>query len=688
MFNLFVFIKKIENHYIYTPKTSAKLFFIIMSARVPKNIIRWSLRFCCQRFPRKQLNFLNTGYFSTHPVRLWCSKQNQKCLSRSLACSERFYSQNRNHNEGMDEINNVEQSFPTDETTSTQRPIISPFWNHLERCRSPSDVLDLTCMYSPTNHQVSNCLTHMWSSTKKMSDEQRCYELQLMFEHPEFDKLLQRAMKSVQFMRNDDITYALLSLVKLGVPQRSYVVQTFLRACQEKLNDFDEKNLSILASCLKQMDGPNVDALKEGMRLVVKISLPGIKNVVALQTMMHLLGKDSPKDLKQKLERKALSMSDQFSLPNSQHMIFTLAAMGFYSKPLLSVCSKIIAENLHNIPFTRLYQVLLSFKELLYRDPHLLTEISEYVASTLDIWTNKQLVLFLSVFEDLVFCPSALMEAYAGKVMENPNALTLKDLLCVLKVYSSFNYDLQHRRQHFLDSLSDALGSYLPNMPGMQLLKAVYCLCLLNHFPSVLLEHLLDSHVLEQLETKFPKGRDRMLQMVDLCLRLDCPPLPQPLTVPSSVLGNPSPNRPLVNPRLSRSLQRLLAGQTDTEFQETVVVENFYFVDGVITKPLPNQSCETETSSCAEEQSSPAGSNQRIAVIYAPNSSFCYDTSHPRGHLAVQIRHLQILGYSPVLVTEQDLQLVSDGELLDVLRRRIFPEHASETCMKTEDLGS
>uniref|UniRef100_A0A1A8S0K3 FAST kinase domains 2 n=1 Tax=Nothobranchius rachovii TaxID=451742 RepID=A0A1A8S0K3_9TELE len=607
-----------------------------MSARVPKNIIRWSLRFCSQRFPRKQRNFLNTECFSTHPVRLWCSKQNQKCLSRSLACSERFYSQNRNHNEEMDEINNVEQSFPTDVTTLTQRPRLSPFWNHLERCRSPSDVLDLTRMYSPTHHQVSNCLTHMWFSTKKMSEEQRFYELQLMFEHPEFDKFLQRAMKSVQFMRNNDITYALLSLVKLGVPQRSYVVQTFLRACQEKLSDFDEKNLSILASCLKQMDGPNVDALKEGMRLVVEVSLPGIKNVVALQTMMNLLGKDSPKDLKQKLERKALSMSDQFSLPNSQHMIRTMAAMGFYSKPLLHVCSKRIAENLHSIPFTRLYQVLLSCKELLYRDSHLLTEISEYVASTLDIWTNKQLVLFL-----------------------------------------------------FLDSLSDALGSYLPNMPGLQLLKAVYCLCLLNHFPSVLLEHLLDSHVLEQLEiTKFPKSRERMFQVVDLCLRLDCPPLPQPLTVPSSVLGNPSPNRPLVNPRLSQSLQSLLAGQTDTEFQETVVVGNFYVVDGVITKPLPNQSCETETSSCAEEQSSPAGSSQRIAVIYAPNSSFCYDTSHPRGHLAVQIRHLQILGYSPVLVTQQDLQLVSDGELLDVLRRRIFPEHASETYMKTEDLGS
>lgn len=36
---------------------------------------------------------------------------------------------------------------------------------------------------------------------------------------------------------------------------------------QEKLNDFDEKSLSILASSLEQMeDGANVRALKEGMR--------------------------------------------------------------------------------------------------------------------------------------------------------------------------------------------------------------------------------------------------------------------------------------------------------------------------------------------------------------------------------------------------------------------------------------
>ncbi|XP_047211635.1 FAST kinase domain-containing protein 2, mitochondrial [Girardinichthys multiradiatus] len=614
-------------------------------------------------------------------IPVWGGRLNQNSLSGTLSAAT-FYSDGRNHKENLKESNSLpsEHSLSTDitpdQTSSEQRQRRSPFLELLHQCGSPSDVLDLTCKYSPTIHQVSNCLNHMWSSMKKMSDGQRCYELQLMFEHPEFENLLQRAMRSVQHMCNDDVAYSLLSMVNLGVPQRSRVIQTFLRTCQERLNDFDEKTLSILASALEHMkDGQNVDALKEGMRLVVEVRLPGIKNVLALQTMMRLLGKDAPKELKQKLERKALSMTDQFSLPNVQYMISTMAKMGFQSKPLLKVCGGKIKENLNGIPFNRLYNVLKSCKELLYRDVDLLTSISDHVASTLDIWTNKQLVFFLSVFEDLLFCPTSLMEAYSEKVITNSEALTLKDLLCVLKVYSSLNYDLQHQRQKFLDSLSHALSSYLSKMSGLELLKAVYCLCLLNHFPSALLEQLLNISMLEQLASaKLPKSTERMFQRVDLCLRLDRPPLPQPLTVPSSALGNPILNSPTVNLRLSKGLQSVLADQANAALQEMLVVENFYIIDGVIIKPLPNPTCAMETSSI-----SPAESSQRIAVIYAPNSSFCYGTSIPRGPLALKVRHLKILGYTPVLVTEQHLQPLSEEERTDIIRGLIFPEHASKT---------
>ncbi|XP_012712710.2 FAST kinase domain-containing protein 2, mitochondrial [Fundulus heteroclitus] len=666
-----------------------------MTIRVTNEVMRWSLRFCCRRLLWKRPSLpvpasVSDALLSRNDLmRFWPGRLNHNCSSGTFTAT-RFYCM-WNHGEDPKESDRLaSEHSPSadlvlDQSPSVHRQRSSPFLKLLHLCGSPSDVLDLTSRYSPENRQVSNCLNHMWFSTKKMLDDQRRYELRLMFDHPEFESLLHRAMRSVRHMRNNDIAYALLSMVNLGVPQQSRVIQTFLRTCQERLNEFDEKTLSILASALDQMkDSPNVTALKEGMRLVVEVRLPEIKSVLALQTMMRLLGRDAPKELNQKLEAKALSMTDQFNLPNAQHMISTMATNGLNSKPLLKVCCGKIRENIHDIPFNRLYNVLQSCKDLHYRDVDLLTTTSDHVASTLDIWTNKKLLLFLSVFERLLFCPTSLMEAYADKVISDPDALTLKDLLCVLKVYSSLNYDLQHKRQQFLDSLSHALISYLPKMSALELLKAVSWLCLLNHFPAPILEQLLSVNTLEQLaSTKYPKSMERLFQRVDLCLRLDRPPLPQPLTVPPSALGDPAPLAPPVNPRLSQSLQSALADEANAALQEMLVVENFYILDAVVTKPRPSQPCATGTSSI-----SPAESSQRIAVIYTPNSSLCFGTSHPRGPLAVKIRHLKILGYTPVLVTEQHLQSLSEKERTDVIRGLIFPEDASETQPKVEHVGS
>lgn len=58
----------------------------------------------------------------------------------------------------------------------------------------------------------------------------------------------------------------------------------------------------------------------------------------------------------------------------------------------------------------------------------------------------------------------------------------------------------------FLETLSQVLDSYLPRMSGFQLLKAVYHLCLLGHFPPAPLQQLLQSSTIEQLETTGQTG--------------------------------------------------------------------------------------------------------------------------------------------------------------------------------------
>lgn len=120
----------------------------------------------------------------------------------------------------------------TYETSSVESQGVSLFFDQLQRCGSPTDVLDLACKYALTPQQVSNSLHHMWSTTKKMSKEQRDYELQLMFDHPAFDRLLQSSVKVVEHMNTEYIAYSLLSMVNLRIPQRSLVVQTFIRHCQ------------------------------------------------------------------------------------------------------------------------------------------------------------------------------------------------------------------------------------------------------------------------------------------------------------------------------------------------------------------------------------------------------------------------------------------------------------------------
>lgn len=205
-----------------------------MSLRVTEEVMRRSLHFCSRRFPcylgrlPATTSITDASVSSQQLARIWRTGQSQTCLPTSLIGSARFYSHDSRHSEDFEEKEPAEIQVAA--TMQGQRP--SSFIDRLALCSSPSDVLDLTCQYAPTARQNSSCLTQMWATTKMMSDEQARYELRLMFEHPAFEKLLQQSMKSVRFMTGEDMAYSVLYMVKLGVPQRSRVVQTFLRASQ------------------------------------------------------------------------------------------------------------------------------------------------------------------------------------------------------------------------------------------------------------------------------------------------------------------------------------------------------------------------------------------------------------------------------------------------------------------------
>ncbi|XP_066517873.1 FAST kinase domain-containing protein 2, mitochondrial [Hoplias malabaricus] len=553
-----------------------------------------------------------------------------------------------------------------------------PFYRKLQDCTSPSDVLDLTERNALTLRHISNALTRMWETTKKMSDEQRRCELQLMSEHPAFENLCHRARVESPHMPSDDLAYTLLAMVKLGVSQSSLVVQTLLRVIQERLNRFDDKSLSILSSCLEEMDSSrNAVALKQGLKLILEDRIPKVQDVVLLQTMMRLLGKDTPPAVKKKLEIKALSLTSEFTLPNAQYMMTTMASMQLNSTPLLDFCCKAIAENVHSVPFSRLLMVLKSCHELRYRNFSFFSSVSEYVASTLTMWSNKQLVFFLLEFEGLRFRPVALLDAFAERVIQNPDSLALKDLLSVLKSYSSLNHHLKENQQEFLSSVTRVLESYLTRMSSIDLLKAVSSLCVLEHFPQAPLERLLQKDCLEELLSKDGptyKGVEKRLHTLGLCLQLDKPPLPPTVSAEDLPDLQPSlsPSELPLYPGLVSALKDLVG---EAALRESVVEESVYFIDCVITV-CPDTK---DVSSALEEGCVMPQKPRRLAVLCAPPSAFCFGTTHPRSRLAVKMRHLRILGYEPVAVPVHELNSKTNEERTELLKRLIFSEQDSTT---------
>ncbi|KAA0722616.1 FAST kinase domain-containing protein 2, mitochondrial [Triplophysa tibetana] len=557
----------------------------------------------------------------------------------------RYYSQPSEHGDFLNvQVKQTTKLQPTDPADLPPEKT-APFYTQLLDCSSPTDVLDTSHQFPESQRHISSTLTRMWDTMKRLSDEQRRCELRLMFDHPGFEELCDRAATDAWRMKNDDLVYSLLAMIKLGLSQNTRVVQTLLRVIQERLNQFDERSLSVLAGSLRDMeDSKNIQGLRDALRLLLKDRISDIQSVVVLQSMMRAVGRDSPIQLKKQLAMKALSMTDKFSPPNNQYMFCSLAAMGLNFKPLLDVCSLKIAENVHEFPFNRLLVVLKSCHELRYRNYSLFSAVSE---------------------------PAALLDAFAERILQNSDSLTLRDLLSILKVFSLFNHDLKDNRQEFLISVTRGLETYLSKISNIDLLKAVHYLAFLKHFPQAPLEKLFEQDTLDMLLEKGRKAGkvQNWLHALDLCLRLDKSHLPSSLT---SI-----PNLKVLTQEISVNQEVLSAVRSivgNDAVQEGVLEQGVYFIDCVITPSGQTQgNCEPHN-----DDSKYLEVAERTAVVCAPLHSFCFGSTHPRGHLSVKLRHLKKLGYKPVLVPVHELRSKTEEERIKMLQKLIFPQESTE----------
>lgn len=531
-------------------------------------------------------------------------------------------------------------------------------------CNSLSDVLDIYSK-APT-FPSSNYLSAMWTIAKRMSDDQKRVEKQLMFNHPAFNQLCEQVMREAKIMHYDHLLFSCLAVVKLGIPQNTLLVQTLLRVIQERINECDEKGLSVLATILDAMKPcKNVEVLRAGLRILVDQQVWNIEHVFTLQMVMRCIGKDAPVALKRKLEMKALRELDRFSVLNSQRMFEVLAAMGYRSAILLDECSKMVIGNIHGCPLKVLINILQSCKDLHYRNSSLFKGIADYVATTFDIWKLKKIIFLLILYESLGYRPVDLMDLLVKKIIEDPGFLNLKSIISVLQIFSSLNHINEQQPPEFLEVLTSTLTGYLHHISSESLLSAMYSFCLMNHFPLVPLNQLLKEDVIKELLRSGEKNV-RKLSVLNSCLKLDDVPyhkaidlaLPQLPAVPL----NP-------NGKVAEVLRSLVG---EGCFSRNVQLQHHYYIDFEIrldtnkNQALPFSDTDAVTSA----------NIQRVAILCVPKSVYCLDSTHPKGLFALKIRHLRAMGFYVILLNNWELEKLELEEAVAIVKTEIFSEQA------------
>ncbi|XP_049743922.1 FAST kinase domain-containing protein 2, mitochondrial [Elephas maximus indicus] len=593
------------------------------------------------------------------------------CPRRLSFDSKHFFASVGTSDDGLKKINFHHEVSNEDVLIKEAKPTPITSRKLSQECNSLSDVLDAFSK-APT-FPSSKYFTAMWTIAKRISEDQRRFEKQLMFNHPAFNQLCEHMLREAKIMHYDSLLFSLRAMVKLGIPQNTLLVQTSLRVVQERINECDEKCFSALSAVLEVMEPcKNVDILRAGLRLLVDQQVWKIERVFTLQTVMRCIGKDAPTALKKKLEMKALRELDRFSILNSQHMFEVLAAMNHRSIILLNECSKMVIDNIHGCPFKILFSILRSCKDLQYRNLDLLKGIADYVASTFDIWKLKQVLLLLILFETFGFRPVDLMDLFMKKVVNEPEFLNMKSTLAILHVYSSLNHFGKCPNKEFLDVMAGALTGYLPQISSEDLLYGVRSFCLMNHFPLAAVDQLLQKDVInELLMTGDVEGNVSKLHLLDTCLELDDTPYHKPMDL-SLPQGLAAPVRP--DAKVAEVLSSLLGGEGC--FSKDVQLPHNYHIDFEI-KMDANRS-QVLPSSDVDGVS--AANMQRVAVLCVRRSSYCLNSTHPRGLLAMKMRHLNTMGFHVILVNTWEIAKLEMKDAVTFLKTKIYSTEALPTA--------
>ncbi|XP_014965786.3 FAST kinase domain-containing protein 1, mitochondrial isoform X5 [Macaca mulatta] len=295
------------------------------------------------------------------------------------------------------------------------------------------------------------------------------------------------------------------------------------------------------------------------------------------------------------------------------------------------------------------------------------------------------------------YLSTLLLDRIASVAVQQIEKIHPFTILAIILPFSTLNYD-PPQRDEFFGTCVQHLNSYLGILDPLMLVYLGFSLATLQYFPEDLLKSIFNIEFLSRLDSQLEILSSSLSARVQFHLMelnrsicLECPEFQIPwfhdrfCQQYNKGIGVMNGAQQQIYKMLAEVLGGIncVKASVLTPYYHTV---DFECILDKRKKPLPYGSHNTALGQLPEMPWEPnteiVGSRlppgaERIALEFLDSKSFCRNIPHMKGKFAMKKRHLEILGYRVIQISQfewNSMALSTKDARMDYLRERIFGE--------------
>ncbi|XP_051574919.1 FAST kinase domain-containing protein 4-like isoform X2 [Myxocyprinus asiaticus] len=544
----------------------------------------------------------------------------------------------------------------------------------VEKAATPQEVLQLWAEQGRSAGDAARCLIQLSLRVMEKGGDG-------ILQDPRCENMLETVNSQVSSVWNGSLVALLRALSMLGLPFDAPLLRSLQNEVLWRIRRLTYRHLAYLVDwvAFQRSRGQENEALTKTLLKQLELRWTELCDPRTISILMSRASLLSP-SLMDKLEDKALELSENFSAEDIRRVAFALASQNRRAVSLL----RALSYHLNQKPSLELKTPLLldiayAYGKLNFHQTQVLQRIAAELLPRLSELSSLDVTRCAKSLAFLKWLHLPLFEGFAQHYTSNSEKYSTLQVCNLLMSFAKLNFQLS-KGEEFYPKVHTALENSFQNLEPFLKTDVVWSLCVLNQAKPDYITSVTKPAFQKKLSGG-SVGRTENYQQKLLHISAYAQLEPLGATAVSSAVllpasqGKVDSNTPLRS-GLHTALQSLTNARTQA-LRTTVKTVYGWTIDGELVVDSENKPIDLENLKAPHLPGGggtvvlPAGA-RRIAFVAWEFPNFCLRSKDLLGRFAMQKRHLQLAGFIVVEVPYFEwLELKSDRQKVAYLKDKL-----------------